>query len=153
MWSCVIGLVISVSTFSWIRSAHVLKNATDKTTFSSEVLSLRSFTDISISNLWPKKHANACQQQDSFILHDIFPLYLRIHIYQIYKISTIRTKIWAEHLKLYGTTCFQIRSQIITSMFFGYVLGSYIFSSRMWKISTYLEDGKELEYTVSWLLI
>ena len=35
---------------------------------------------------------------------------------------------------------------------FGYVFGLYILSYFMWRFSTYFEDGKELEYTVSLLL-
>ena len=35
---------------------------------------------------------------------------------------------------------------------FGYELGLYFVSYFMWKLSTYFEDGKVLEYTVSWLL-
>ena len=66
-----------------------------------------------------------CVINKAFIMLHISFLfvYIWIHISQIYQISTIRTKIQACHPKRYVTTCFQIRSQIIISMFFFYVCG------------------------------
>ena len=137
MLSRVIGLKISVSTFSWIKSSRVLKNVIDMKKMSSRFLLLLLFHNISISPPWSTNHTHVCQQQDGFTVQDIFFLHFRIHISQISTISTIQTKIPSYHLKWYVTTCFQIRSQIILSVFFGYVLGLYCVSSLMWQFSTY----------------
>ena len=63
---------------------------------------------------------DTCQQQDGLILNrsSIF-LYFWINISQISQISTIRTKTQALYIKQYVTTCFQIQSRIILSLFLG----------------------------------
>ena len=82
-----------------------------------------------------------------FILHNSF-FNVQIHISQI---STILTIIWAEHLKIYVTTCFQTRSWIVLLIF---LLRTWLIycSSSMWQFSTYFEYVKVLESTVSWFL-
>ena len=106
------------------------------------VVLLHTFPNILISTPWSTKHARGFQKQDGFVLHDsLIFLYFWINIFQIFTISTIRTKFWALHLKRYVTTYFQIRSWIILSMFFGYLLGLYFLSSCMWQLSTYFEKG------------
>ena len=80
-------------TWSWISSARVLKNFIDMTNLSSAVVLLRTFPHIWISIPSSKNHGRVCQQQDGFILHGSFFIYLRINISQISQISTIRMKI------------------------------------------------------------
>ena len=87
---------------------------------------MSSLSNISISARLSTKHNNSCQQQEGFILHDIFVfLYFRSHISKIYHIFTTWTKNRSKHHKRYVTTCFQIRSRIIISMVLGYVPGLY----------------------------
>ena len=114
------------------------------------IILIRLFQNILFSTPWSTNHAHMCWQQDGFYFTWKFSfLYFWIHIYQISQICTIWTKIWGYHLKKYMTACFQIRNRIIPPMFFGYVLGLYIFSSHMWKFSTYFGDRKVLELNVS----
>ena len=56
MWYFIISIASSVFTFNWISLTCVLKNVIDTTKISSNILLLRSFLNISISTLWPKKH-------------------------------------------------------------------------------------------------
>ena len=129
--------------------SHVILNKVDSSAqkfhqykkMSSTVVLLRTVPHIWIYILWLINHSPACQQQDGYIVHDSFFLYLQINISQISIISTILMKFWAQHIKWYVTTCFQIRSRIILFIIFGYIPGLYIFS-RMWKLSTYFKEGK-----------
>ena len=118
---------------------------------SSKVVLLCSFKNISISprNL---QRTLMCVNNKTllFYMTILFSLLSNPYISNLSNLYN-SDKIRAQHLKRYVTTCFQIRSRIIISMFFGYVLGLYCFSSCMWKFSTYSEDGKVLEYTVSLL--
>ena len=74
-------------------------------------------------------------------------------ISKIYKLSTIRNEIWALHLKRYVAACFQIKTLIILSVFFGYILGFYFSPSSICQFYTYSRDRKVLESTVHWLPI
>ena len=120
------------------------------------IVLLRALPNISLSPLWTTNHAYAFQQQDGFYFTrqfyifafgSIFIKYLNYIKYLQYE------KIQAHGIKLYLTTCFQILSRIILSIFFGYVIGLYFVCLYMWKFTTYFEDRKVLESTLSWLLI
>ena len=124
----------------------MLKNIIITTTNIIPVVLLHSSPNISLYTVWSINHAHECNQQG-----DLF--YTTVLFYSnLYQISTITTKIWAYNLKWDLTICLQIRSQIILSMLFGYLLGSYFVYFCMWQLSTYLKDGKVLELTVGWFL-
>ena len=120
-------------TYSWIRSARVLKNVIDTTRLSSTAVLLHKFPHIWISNLWSKNQACACQQQEGFILYNNFVLSSFESIYFKYFKSLQQGKIWAYHLKQYVITCFHIQSWIIIYKYFGYLPGLYFVSYRTWQ--------------------
>ena len=72
MWYCVLDLVSSVSTFSWMRSAHVLENFINTTKKIFVIVLLRSLSYVSLSPPLPRKHANVCHTKSVFILYERF---------------------------------------------------------------------------------
>ena len=80
----------------------------------------------------------------AFVLFTLESIYLKsIHYGPKYEPS-ISNDMWP-HVFIYffGFLC---------SMFFGYLLGLYIFSSRIWQLTTYFGKGELLESTVIWFL-
>ena len=128
MWSCVLGLVFSVSTFSWIRSACVLENVIDMTKNIINIILLRSFPNIYLSYPWLTKHAYACHQQDVFIYFAQQFLYLSLNLY-ISNISNIYNQDQNSSLEsqTIGNHMFSDLKSDHTFHFFGYVPGVYIF--------------------------
>ena len=130
----------------------MLKNFIDTKKLSSTVVLLRKFPHICIYTTLPTKHARACQQQDSFILQDIFFLYFLTDIYQISQISTIWQKIVPSISNNMWPHVF--RSKVGSYFPYFLVMNLYIiFSSHMWQLYTYFGDRKVLEYTVCWFPI
>ena len=129
MWYCVIIINFSISTSYWIILARVLKNVIDTTNISLTVVLLYSF--LYTSKYLPHGQKIILMRVNNktvFILHGSFVfLFFLIHIFQISQISTTRTNIWAQHLKIYVTTCFHTQSRIIICMFLGYVLGLFYY--------------------------
>ena len=150
VWYYVIGPAFIVSTFTWISLARVLKNVIDTMEIWSR---LYYYVHLLIAHYLLQNWQIMLMpviKKTVFILHDSFFLNVRIHISQI---STVRTRIWAYHPKQYATTWIQIRSWIILSMFFSYILGFYSVSSCLRKFYAYFEYKKVLGFTVSWLPI
>ena len=150
MWSIFIGISFSISMFSWIRLACMLKNAIDTTEIS---LILYYYIHSLIYFYLPRDKqitlTSVIKKTFSFYTA-VFNICVWIHITKIYQIYIIQTKFRAKHFKPFVTTCFQIWSRIILSMFLGNVLSLYIFYSCICQLNTHFDDGKVLEYTVSW---
>ena len=94
-----------------------------------------------------------CQQQDGFILYDSFPsIYFKISVSQIPQISTIRKKL---ELSISNDMWPHVFRYEVGSYFLYFLVTylAYIYIYRMRKLSTYFEDGKVLESTVSLFLI
>ena len=137
----VTGLTISVPTFSWLRSARMLKNFIGMKKMSLKVVLIHSFPNISISTPWSTKHNPACQQQEGIFYTTVFSLLLDPYVSIISNIyNPDENSSLASH-----TICdnmFSYPKSYHTFHCFGYVIILYIFSSCIWQLSTYFEDGK-----------
>ena len=106
-----------------------------------------------ISSLLLTNYDHMCHQQDSFLFYAAILFYLRLNPF-ISNISNIYNP--DQNMSLASQTIcdhmIQIRSRIILSIFFGYVLVLYYVSYCILKMSTYFEYGNVLEFTVSWFL-
>ena len=101
MWSHVIGLAISVYTFSWMRSDHVLENVIDTIKIASRLYYYIHSLVYHYISYYQQITLTCVNNKTVFILQYSFFLYVWIHTYQI---STVRRKIIAQHLKRYVTT-------------------------------------------------
>ena len=83
--------------------------------------------NFSYLNIYPKidKARSHVSTKRRFYFTLIFFLYFRINISQISTVSTTWTQIWAYCIKLYVTTCFQMRIWIIIFIVLGYVPGFF----------------------------
>ena len=124
------------SSFSEWGRLEWLKNIIDNMRKISNNIFLCTLPNIYISTPWSTRT----------IIHVTTKTVLYIFVFE----SIFRDKIWFFYLKrhmfsdpyldLYVTCCF------------GYIIVLYIFSTHMCRLSTFLEDRKVLEYTVSWFL-
>ena len=84
MWSRVIGIAFSESTFYWIRLAHVLKNIIDTKKYITKIVLLRSFSNISLSTACFGKPLSCVSTTRRFFLHCSFFFFMFESIYLKY---------------------------------------------------------------------
>ena len=153
MWSRVIGLAIRLSTFDWIMSARMLKNIIIQKNCHRR---LYYYINLLISE-YPSR------DRQSTIIHfnnktvlfytTVWFLFTFESMYLKYIKSPQSGQKFEPRISNDMWPHFSDTKLDHTFHVFGYVLFLYFVSYCMWQLSTYVEYGKVLEYTVSWLPI
>ena len=136
MLFCIIGLTFSVSTFSLIRSAHVLKNFVNTIKNVIDIVLLSSFPYISLSTPWSKNIIVYVIKKTVFILQDRFVLFKFKSIYIKYiQFLPFRPKF---EPSISNNMWPHVSDPKLDHNFHvsGFILGLYYVSSHMWKFST-----------------
>ena len=143
MWDIIIGIVLSVSKFLWMRSSRVIEKC--HWWFISMLIPYYLII-LPVTN----DNTHALHEQDSFIVRDIFVLFTSKYIY----LKSVHSRPKFEPTTSNNTWPHVLISlfRFICSMFFGYLIGLYIFSYPMWWFYTYFKYSKYLEPTVSLFL-
>ena len=132
MWSSVIGIAFSVSTFSWIRSAYMLKNVIDMTKYLWYFITTYIYSYLNIYPVINKSRSHVSSTRRFYFTQQFCFILVWIHISQIFQISTIWEKSEPRISNYMGPIFFRSKAGLYFS-FFCYILCLYFVSSRMFQ--------------------